>query len=107
MTGTILKMPSELRDIAKMTFNRITFTITEQLTRPQILDLTKKIVKAGLKNTDEIKDEIYFQLIKQVRSNTKMDSQLECWILFACVSCHFGPSYSSVYPILNYLQFIS
>jgi len=53
--------------------------MTESLTKAQIVDLTKKMIKAGMKNTSDFRDEMYFQVIKQLRNNTHTDSQYQVW----------------------------
>jgi len=81
--------------------------MTESLTKAQIVDLTKKMIKAGMKNTSDFRDEMYFQVIKQLRNNTHTDSQYAGWAILASFACFFSPSASSVHPLLNYLKFIA
>ena len=78
--------------------------MSEDLTDEQVIDLTKKMLKAALKNTDELKDEMYFQVIKQIRNNESVESQYKGWKILASYASFFAPSADSVGPVLYYLK---
>lgn len=61
----------------------------------------------GAKNAAILKDEIYFQLIKQIRANIIEESQNQCWILFGSIATFWSPSHECTWPILQWLKFIS
>lgn len=107
MSGTIFRLNDEIKELAEKNFKRLTFIITESLTKAQVIDLTKKMIKAGMKNTAEFRDEQYFQCIKQLRHNTHTDSTYAAWTILASLACYFSPSASAVHPILNYMKYFA
>lgn len=107
MSGTILELNDEIKELAEKNFKRITYIMTESLTKAQVIDLIKKMIKAGIKNADDLKNEFYFQVIKQIRNNTSAESQYQGWAILASYACFFAPSEETCHPILNYLKFIS
>ena len=107
MSGTIQKLNDEIKELAEKNFKRITYIMTESLTKAQVIDLIKKMIKAGIKNADELKNEFYMQIIKQIRNNTSAESQYQGWAILASYACFFAPSEDLCHPILNYLKFIA
>jgi len=66
----------------------------------------KRMVKMAVKNSAELRDEMYFQIIKCVRNNNIQESKQNAWGLLCVISCFICPSESSVYSILNYLKYV-
>ena len=66
--------------------------------------MIKRIMKMAVKNAAEVRDEIFFQLIKEVRSNYRQECYYQAWNLLCVISCFITPSESSVYPLLNYIK---
>jgi MyTH4 domain len=64
------------------------------------------MIKMAVKNSAELRDEVFFQLIKQVRANNKQDCCYQAWSLLSVVSCFICPSESSIYYLLNYIKFM-
>ena len=105
MSGTIMNVNAELHEIATMNFKRLTFIMTEELSEIQITDLVGKMLKIGLKNAAEMKDEQYFQAIKQLRGcEQDEDLQIAGWTVLACYSTFFRPSEGACYAIMNFLK---
>ena len=61
-----------------------------------------KVLKAGVDNTIELRDEIYCQLIKQTNNNPS-PSALKAWKLFGICTGVFAPSLKLRMPLLNHL----
>ena len=51
----------------------------------------------------ELKDEIYFQLIKPLHENPSLDKTIRVWKLFCVLSSAIPPGPNSYYPLMNYL----
>lgn len=78
--------------------------INEKVTKTAAVNIIKRIIKMAVKNSAELRDEIFFQLIKQVRYNYRQECCYQAWDLLCIISCFITPSETAVYPILNYLK---
>jgi hypothetical protein len=52
----------------------------------------EKIIKTALNAPEELRDEVYVQLIKAATGNPSAESTLRAWALMGCVSGAFAPS---------------
>lgn len=107
MDKPLLRVPEEMAHMAMKNFARITRIITESLTKAQIIDETKKMIKIGIRSPQKLRDEMYFQIIKQVRNNMNRDSVIQGWTILSSYAVFFPASDKATHPILNYLKFIA
>jgi len=78
--------------------------INEKVTKTAAVNIIKRIIKMAVKNSAELRDEVFFQIIKQVRFNYRQECCYQAWDLLCVISCYITPSETAVYPILNYLK---
>lgn len=104
INGPILALHGEVAGLAMKNFKRVVAIINEKVTKTAAVNIIKRMIKMAVKNSAEIRDEIFFQIIKQLRANYRQESLYQAWILFCIISCFITPSESSVYPILNYIK---
>lgn len=107
MDTCILHLPEEIQHMGMKNFARITHILTESLTKAQVIDETKKMIKIGIRSSPKLRDEMYFQIIKQVRNNVNPESVLQGWVILSSYAVYFPPSDKATHPILNYLKFIA
>lgn len=82
----------------------ITAIINEKASKTAAINIIKRMIKMAVKNSAELRDEMFFQLIKQLRANNKQECLYQAWNLLCVVSCFICPSESSIYYLLNYIK---
>lgn len=78
--------------------------IHEKASKTAAINIIKRMIKMAVKNSAELRDEMFFQLIKQLRANNKQECLYQAWNLLCVVSCYICPSESSIYYLLNYVK---
>ncbi len=63
----------------------------------------RKLIEILLNNPDEIKDECFFQLIKQIRNNPFLVRNFNEWKLLAIVASFVSPSETFIYFFINFM----
>ena len=89
-----------------ITLSGVVALINQKVTQVAAINIMKRMVKMAVKNSAELRDEIYLQIIKQLRNNNIQESKYEAWKLLCVISCFICPSESSVYAILNYIKYV-
>ena len=72
-------------------------------TKPPINHI-KKHLKFTINSSQELKDEAYCQLIKQITSHPDYDKCIRGWKFLAIMAASFAPSLELYYSILNFIQ---
>jgi myosin-7 len=65
----------------------------------------KKFMKLTLRATEELKDEAYVQIMKQIKEHKDYERSIRGWNFFAILASCYAPTASLYYSILNYLFF--
>jgi len=103
----LTQVSASFRDITSQTFKNILSYCGDRSSSKDLLGHAKKLMKYGMEQSSEIRDEIYIQLIKQYRNNPNPDKVVRVWRLFGLISSAIAPSESLYYPLLNYLMSIA
>jgi hypothetical protein len=67
------------------------------------LSHVKKHLRLTLTATQNLQDEAYCQILKQITENPKKDSAIKGWNFLAILACSFAPTPELYYSILNFL----
>jgi phage terminase small subunit len=60
ISGPILKLPKEMSTMAKQNFKRVVYIINNKLSKQAAINLIKRMIKMGVKNSAEMRDEYFF-----------------------------------------------
>lgn len=100
---TLTSLPGDIKDVGLKLF-RLIFKICRDRERTYLPHLKiRRIIEILFNNPLEVKDECFFQLIKQIRSNPFNGHNYNEWKLMAIVASFVCPSESFLYYFLNYL----
>ncbi len=66
----------------------------------------RKLIEILLNNPVEVKDECFFQLIKQITENPNIARNFNEWKLMGIITSFISPSESFIYYFINYLKTI-
>lgn len=106
ISGPLLKLPNGMDEMAKKSFAIIKIIITRKLPRAKLIEYMKKFIKPGVKNCSQFRNEMYFQVIKQVRSNPDKSCCMRAWTLMGVMGCYLYPSQDMIFFILNYIYYV-
>ena len=93
-------VPNELHKLAEQIFSKILAYMAEK--KSDSTSLARFILKKGLAN-EQLRDEIYVQLIKQTTGNPSRESTFRGWELICYCVCTFLPSDSFIKYLGAYL----
>jgi len=69
------------------------------------IEHVKKYLKLTMFANQELRDESYVQVVKQLKENPDHVKELRVWSFFAIISSCYAPSQKLLYSIMNYLFF--
>jgi hypothetical protein len=114
INAPILNIAKDIHSLALKNFKSrlvaklgITAIINEKVTKNASINIIKRMIKMAVKNSAEMRDEVFFQLVKQVRANNRQECCYLAWSLFCVISCFICPSESSIYYLLNYVKYVA
>jgi hypothetical protein len=67
------------------------------------IDHIKKFLKLTMNSHEDLRDEAYIQVLKQIKDHKDYDKSIRGWNLFAIIASCFVPSTRLFYSLLNYL----
>lgn len=99
----ITSLPGDIKDVGLKVF-RLIFKICKDRDRIFLPHLKiRRLIEILYNNPVEIKDECFFQMIKQIRLNPFQANNVNEWKLLAIVSSFVSPSENFIYFFLNYI----
>lgn len=93
-------------DIAVQLFRNLLSYMTDRKSSKKPIMHAKKYLKLCMNAEDEVKNEAYLQVKKQISNNPKYDSVLRGWKFLAILASSFTPPNPTIYNvIMNFLFF--
>eukprot|EP01083_Nonionella_stella_P017517 49002_1 len=96
------KLPKQLEAEAKQAFKNVLCYIGERKSSKEPLAHAQKLLKQGIAAPEEMRDEMYCQIVKQTRKNTNA-SKMRAWQLMALYCGIFPPSEEFTCYLFDYL----
>ena len=99
----LTNLPSSLNDTAVQLFkNLVSYMGDRRSSKGANLHILKH-TKIAMSSPEELKDEAYLQVIKQITNNPNDESKEKGWIFFAIMASIYPPSMELYYGLINYL----
>ena len=96
-------LPSSLNDMALQLFkNLVSYMGDRRSSKKQILHILKH-TRIAMSSPEELKDEAYLQVIKQITNNPSDESREKGWNFFAVMASIYPPSIELYYSLIKYL----
>lgn len=77
--------------------------MTDRKSSKKPIEHAKKFLKNTMEEREEIRDESYVQMLKQIKENKDKQRELKGWDFFAILASCFPPTTKLYYSILNFL----
>jgi hypothetical protein len=100
----ITHVSKNFHEIADQTFKNILSYCGDRGSSKVGVAHARKLLKYGMEQSAELRDEIYMQIIKQTRNNPNEPKLLKVWKLFAIVASVVPPSGTLYHPLLGFLM---
>lgn len=104
ISKALLKLPSELQDFACQIFKNLMSYMGDRKSSKKPINHVKKFLKLTINSAEDLKDEAYTQILKQIKDHRDYDKSIRGWNFFAIVASCYAPSSELYYSILNYLM---
>ena len=103
ITKPLLRLPSSLEDIAVQLFKNLVSYMGDRKSskNPQLHAV--KHTRLAMGSPEEVKDEAYLQVIKQITRNPKPQSAERGWNMLAIMASCYPPSLELYYALIHYL----
>ena len=100
---TLIKLPSSLEEIALQLFKNLVSYMGDRSSSkaPQLHAL--KHTRLAMRSPEEVKDEAYLQVIKQITRNPNPNRCMRGWNLFAIMASCYPPSMELYHALIHYL----
>ena len=96
-------LPSSLNEMAVQLFkNLLSYMGDRRSSKKENLHILKH-TKLTMNSPEELKDEAYLQVIKQITNNPNDESREKGWTFFAIMSSIYPPSMELYYCLIKYL----
>ena len=99
----LLKLPSSLEDIALQLFKNLMSYMGDRKSSKGPKLHAVKHTKLAMGSPEEVKDEAYMQVIKQITRNPNAQSAMRGWNLFAIMASCYPPSLELYHALIHYL----
>ena len=100
---TLIKLPSSLEEIALQLFKNLVSYMGDRSSSkaPQLHAI--KHTRLAMRSPEEVKDEAYLQVIKQITRNPNPNRCMRGWNLFAIMASCYPPSMELYHALIHYL----
>ena len=99
----LLRLPSSLEEIAIQLFKNLVSYMGDRTSSksPQLHAI--KHTRLAMGSPEEVKDEAYLQVIKQITRNPNPESALKGWKMFSIMASCYPPSMELYHALIHYL----
>lgn len=99
----LLKIPTQLHDTGVQIFKNLMSYMGDRKSTKKPTGHLKKHLKLTLNAPEDLKDEAYVQVLKQIKDHKDYDKAMRGWNFLALLASSYAPSEELYYSILNYL----
>lgn len=99
----LLKISEEVHDVAIQCFKNLLSYMGDRKSSKKPLQHLKKHLRLTMWAPEDLKDEVYIQVLKQIKEHKDHDRCMRGWNFFAILASCYAPSIELYYSILNYL----
>ena len=103
ITKPLLKLPSSLEEISIQLFKNLRSYMGDRKSSKSPQLHAVKHTRLAMGSPEEVKDEAYIQVIKQITRNPNPESAQKGWNLFAIMASCYPPSLELYYALIHYL----
>ena len=103
ITKPLLKLPSSLEEIAIQLFKNLMSYMGDRRSSKSPQLHAVKHTRLAMGSPEEVKDEAYIQVIKQITRNPRPESAQKGWNLFSVMASCYPPSLELYYALIHYL----
>ena len=102
ISSPLTRLPSQLHSTATRIYEELMCYMMDKATKKKPSDHTKTHLKIVLNATEDLKDEAYVQVLKQISNHPDINKTFRGWNFLAILSSSFPPSSELYYSLLNY-----
>lgn len=99
----LTNLPSSLNDMALQLFKNLVSFMGDRTSSKKPNQHLLKHTKIAMSSPEELKDEAYIQVIKQITNNPNDESREKGWTFFAIMASIYPPSMELYYSLIKYL----
>ena len=99
----LTNLPASLNDIAVQLFKNLVSYMGDRRSSKKEDSHLKKHMRLAMNSPEELKDEVYLQLIKQLTNNPSEQSREKGWTFFSIIASIYPPSMELYYCLMKYL----
>ena len=99
----LTNLPASLNDIAVQLFKNLVSYMGDRRSSKKEDSHLKKHMRLAMNSPEELKDEVYLQLIKQLTNNPSEQSREKGWTFFSIIASIYPPSMELYYCLIKYL----
>ena len=99
----LTNLPSSLNEMAIQLFKNLASYMGDRRSSKKANQHILKHTKIAMSSPEELKDEAYLQVIKQITNNTHDESREKGWTFLAIMSSVYPPSMELYYCLIKYL----
>ena len=99
----LTKLSSSLEDVAVQLFKNLQSYCGERASSKKPMLHAIKHLRLTIFSPEELKDEAYCQVLKQITNNPSTERCLKAWNFLALMASSYPPSSDLYYPLINYL----
>jgi myosin-7 len=103
ISSPLLNIASELEETSIQLFKNLLSYMGDRRSSKLPIKHVKKHIKLTLQSAEDLKDEAYVQVLKQIKDHKIYDKAMRGWSFFAILASCYAPSTELYYAILNYL----
>jgi hypothetical protein len=103
ISSPLLNIPSQLEDVALQCYKNLMSYMGDRKSSKKPLLHLKKHLKLTFTAAEDLKDEVYVQILRQIRQHPDYEKSLKGWNFLAVLASCYAPSNELYYSILNYL----
>ena len=103
LSKTLIKLPSSLEEIALQLFKNLMSYMGDRSSSKNPQLHVVKHTRIAMGSPEEIKDEAYLQVIKQITRNPNPNRCMRGWNLFAIMASCYPPSMELYHALIHYL----
>ena len=103
LSKTLIRLPSSLEEVALQLFKNLMSYMGDRSSskNPQLHVI--KHTRLAMRSPEEVKDEAYLQVIKQITRNPNPSRCMRGWNLFAIMASCYPPSIELYHALIHYL----